>query len=105
MRRAVGNLRTQPQKQVSWHLLVALLLRPENTEFARMLIAPGLIYNEFLERIYDKEWFEMQEQQNLLGRIGQSGDVAGLAVFLASDDSSFITGEVMCISGGRYMHA
>jgi len=68
-------------------------------------IAPGLIYNEFLERIYDKAWFEMQEQTNLLGRMGQSDDVAGLAVFLASDDSSFITGEVMCISGGRYMHA
>ena len=68
-------------------------------------IAPGLIYNEFLDRIYDKAWFEMQEQQNLLGRIGQSDDGAGLAVFLASDDSSFITGEVMCISGGRYMHA
>ena len=68
-------------------------------------IAPGLIYNQFLERIYDKSWFEMQEQQNLVGRIGQSDDVANLAVFLASDDSSFITGEVMCISGGRYMHA
>ena len=68
-------------------------------------IAPGLIYNQFLERIYDKSWFEMQEQQNLVGRIGQSDDVASLAVFLASDDSSFITGEVMCISGGRYMHA
>ncbi|MBI4189812.1 MAG: SDR family oxidoreductase, partial [Betaproteobacteria bacterium] len=40
-----------------------------------------------------------------LGRLGQTDDVAGVAAFLASDEGSFITGEVMCVSGGRYMHA
>ena len=35
-----------------------------------------------------------------LGRIGQPGDVASVAVFLASDDSGWITGERLYVSGG-----
>lgn len=35
-----------------------------------------------------------------VGRLGEPGDVAALALFLASDDSRYITGEVFCISGG-----
>jgi 3-oxoacyl-[acyl-carrier protein] reductase len=35
-----------------------------------------------------------------LGRVGQPGDIAGVAVFLASDDSRWITGEKLVTSGG-----
>jgi 3-oxoacyl-[acyl-carrier protein] reductase len=35
-----------------------------------------------------------------LGRIGQPGDIAPVAVFLASDDSNWITGETLLVSGG-----
>jgi 3-oxoacyl-[acyl-carrier protein] reductase len=66
-------------------------------------IAPGLIYNEFLERIYDKEWFEGEEQRTLVGRMGQADDVAGLAVYLVSEEGRFMTGEVINMSGGRYI--
>ena len=66
-------------------------------------IAPGLIYNEFLERIYDKEWFEGEEQRTLVGRMGQADDVAGLAVYLVSEEGRFMTGEVINMSGGRYV--
>jgi 3-oxoacyl-[acyl-carrier protein] reductase len=38
-----------------------------------------------------------------LGRIGVPEDVAGAAVFLASEESSFITGQVFVIDGGRAM--
>ena len=38
--------------------------------------------------------------QTPLGRIGQPIDIAGAAVFLASDDSAWITGETFRISGG-----
>lgn len=68
-------------------------------------IAPGLIYNSFLDRIYDKEWFAEKAKETVLGRMGQADDVTGVATFLASDDAKFITGEVLCVSGGRYMHA
>ena len=36
-----------------------------------------------------------------LGRIGQPDDIARVAVFLASDDSGWITGERILVSGGR----
>jgi 3-oxoacyl-[acyl-carrier protein] reductase len=35
-----------------------------------------------------------------LGRIGQQGDIASVAVFLASDDSSWLTGEQLLVGGG-----
>ena len=68
-------------------------------------IAPGTIYNPFLAKIYDQAWLDRTAKQAVLGRLGQVEDVAGLAAFLASDEGSFITGEIMCVSGGRYMHA
>lgn len=68
-------------------------------------IAPGLIYNEFLRRIYPDEMFRSVEKRTPLGRVGQPQDIANLALFLVSDESSFITGEVMCCSGGLYVHA
>jgi 3-oxoacyl-[acyl-carrier protein] reductase len=68
-------------------------------------IAPGLIYNEFLRRIYPDEMFRGVEKRTPLGRVGQPKDIADLALFLVSDESSFITGEVMCCSGGLYSHA
>ena len=66
-------------------------------------IAPGLIYNEFLERIYPKEFFEGFVKRVPLGRAGEPPDVADLALFLAGDQSRYITGEVVCISGGAFM--
>jgi NAD(P)-dependent dehydrogenase (short-subunit alcohol dehydrogenase family) len=38
-----------------------------------------------------------------LGRIGQPTDVAGLATFLASDDSEYITGQTINVDGGNVM--
>lgn len=67
-------------------------------------IAPGIIHNAFLERIYDKAFFAGKAAETPLRRLGQPEDVAGLASYLAGPDSSFITGETFCISGGRYMH-
>ena len=65
-------------------------------------IAPGLIYNEFLARIYPANFFPAIERKTPIGRLGQPADIANLALFLASDESSYITGEVVCISGGLY---
>ena len=40
------------------------------------------------------------EKQTPLGRIGQPGDIGPAAVFLASEDSGWITGETLHIAGG-----
>jgi 3-oxoacyl-[acyl-carrier protein] reductase len=67
-------------------------------------IAPGLIYNEFLGRIYPKEYLQEFISHIPLGRPGEPADVADLALFLASDMSRYVTGDVLGISGGHYMH-
>ncbi|HEX8508620.1 MAG TPA: SDR family oxidoreductase [Propionibacteriaceae bacterium] len=39
-----------------------------------------------------------------LGRVGQPGDVVGAVAFLLSDNSSFISGQVLLVNGGRICH-
>jgi 3-oxoacyl-[acyl-carrier protein] reductase len=64
-------------------------------------IAPGLIYNEFLRRIYPDEFFDEAVGRTMVGRVGMPDDVASLASFLVSDAAGYITGEVYGISGGE----
>jgi NAD(P)-dependent dehydrogenase (short-subunit alcohol dehydrogenase family) len=49
--------------------------------------------------------FERLAKTNPMGRLGQPSDVADLALFLVSDMSGYITGEIVTISGGAVMHA
>jgi 3-oxoacyl-[acyl-carrier protein] reductase len=68
-------------------------------------VAPGLIYNDFLARIYPPDFFDQAKAEVPLGRLGEPDDVAKTILFLVSDDSAYITGETICISGGRHMPA
>lgn len=64
-------------------------------------IAPGLIKTErTAPRYLIEENLRMVERTVPLGRTGSPEDVAALAVFLASDESSYITGETILIDGG-----
>ena len=49
----------------------------------------------------DNDFRKIIEQQTPLGRIGQPNDIAPVAVFLASDDSKWVTGETLFVSGGN----
>jgi len=65
-------------------------------------IRPGMVETEGTHAAGIEE-SDMQKQvlaQTPLGRLGQPQDIAGAAVFLASDDSSWMTGETFVISGG-----
>jgi 3-oxoacyl-[acyl-carrier protein] reductase len=68
-------------------------------------VAPGLIYNDFLARIYPADFFAQAKAEVPMGRLGEPSDVAKTILFLVADESSYITGETICISGGRYMPA
>ena len=65
-------------------------------------IRPGMVETEGTHSagIAQSDMRKQVEAQTPLGRIGQPQDIAGTAVFLASADSSWITGETFVISGG-----
>jgi 3-oxoacyl-[acyl-carrier protein] reductase len=66
-------------------------------------IRPGMVETEGTHAA-GIEGSDMQKETRLqtpLGRLGQPADISGAAVFLASADSSWITGETFVISGGR----
>ena len=50
----------------------------------------------------DGDFRKQVESQLPLGRIGQPRDIAPAAVFLASEDGGWITGETLRVSGGLY---
>lgn len=47
--------------------------------------------------------WKTMSQQTVLQRFGQSSEVADLALWLASDQSSFVTGEEIAIDGGSIL--
>lgn len=65
-------------------------------------INPGLVETEGVHAagFAEGEFRQSFEAQAPLGRIGQPADIAPAAVFLASDDSGWITGETIHIAGG-----
>jgi 3-oxoacyl-[acyl-carrier protein] reductase len=66
-------------------------------------INPGMVESEGMHTagLAESDFRKQVEAQTPLGRIGQPADIAPTAVFLASDDSSWITGESFFISGGN----
>jgi len=63
-------------------------------------IAPGVIQTRLSEMLWRGPAGEIVAQGTALNRLGVPDDVAGLALFLASDASSYITGEVILVDGG-----
>lgn len=66
-------------------------------------IAPGPIETGMLNDL-DEEWKEAKIAELPMNRLGQVSDVTPTAVFLASDDSDYYTGQVLSPDGGDVMH-
>ena len=69
------------------------------------VVAPGLIMNEFLKKIYPPEFFEQVTGACPKGRAGKPEEIANAVLFFAQENSAFITGDVLTVSGGIYMHS
>ncbi|MDR2543329.1 MAG: 3-oxoacyl-ACP reductase FabG [Treponema sp.] len=62
-------------------------------------IAPGYIMTDILKTV-PQELLDKFAAATMLGRLGQPDEVARAALFLASDDASYITGSVLSVNGG-----
>ncbi len=82
---------------------VASLTRSLAAEYAPAItvncIAPGVIRTSAVERLPPAA-LESFRQRTLLGRLGEPSDIAYAVLFFASDESSYITGETLAVSGG-----
>jgi NAD(P)-dependent dehydrogenase (short-subunit alcohol dehydrogenase family) len=63
-------------------------------------IAPGSTPTEGANLVVSEEAWERRRQRVPLGRLGAPEDIANAAVFLASDEASFITGDILFVDGG-----
>ncbi|TVR31058.1 MAG: 3-oxoacyl-[acyl-carrier-protein] reductase [Balneolaceae bacterium] len=66
------------------------------------VVAPGYILTEMTEKL-DEKVLNAIKQETPLGRAGEPEEVSNVVAFLASDLSSYITGEVIRVDGGMAM--
>ena len=66
------------------------------------VVAPGYILTEMTEKLSEKV-LDSIKQETPLGRAGNPDEVSNVVAFLASDSSSYITGEVIRVDGGMAM--
>lgn len=62
-------------------------------------IAPGYIMTDMLKTV-PEDLLEKFAKLTMLGRLGQPNEIASAAAFLASDDASYVTGQVLEVNGG-----
>jgi NAD(P)-dependent dehydrogenase (short-subunit alcohol dehydrogenase family) len=89
---------------------VAALTRASAIDLAKSrvrvnAICPGWIYTPLIRGIFESEpdperMKRSVEQRQLLGRLGEPREVGRAAVFLASDDSSYVTGSLLFVDNG-----
>jgi NAD(P)-dependent dehydrogenase (short-subunit alcohol dehydrogenase family) len=85
---------------------VAQLTRDMAVHFARQgvrvnALCPGFVFTSLTKRLTDDpESLQYLVDRHPMGRLGQPGEIAAAALFLASDDASFITGACLPVDGG-----
>lgn len=67
-------------------------------------IAPGLVQTRFSEALWkNEEFLKKRLGRTALGRMAQPEEIAGAAIFFASDASSYVTGTTLLADGGALM--
>lgn len=67
-------------------------------------VAPGPIWTPLIPSSFDAETVAKFGQDTPMGRMGQPSEVAPAYLFLASDDASYITGQVIHVNGGEIVN-
>ena len=68
-------------------------------------IAPGVIATEATLKVVPEPILESLAEQQAVPGVIDADDLTGTAVFFASDDARFVTGQVLVVDGGKYMPA
>src|SRR5436190_13802058 len=105
---SISGIRPQPEGLVYSFTKAGLIMmtRTWAIEFGKHnirvnAIAPGLIQTDFSELFWKNDEFRSKlEGAKPIARLGQPDEIGGLALFLASDDASFITGQTYVADGG-----
>lgn len=63
-------------------------------------VGPGYIDTPLVRNTLDKDTIEMLKGMHPIGRLGESGEVAEIILWLASDKASFVTGTYHAVDGG-----
>jgi 3-oxoacyl-[acyl-carrier protein] reductase len=85
------------------HAITGVLSRELGPRKIRVnTLSPGVVETEGTHRggFIGSDFEKAVLAQTPLGRIGQPGDIASIAVFLASEDSAWLTGEQLLATGG-----
>ena len=103
---SVGGLGTNPVLGV-YDLTKAALIHMTEQMGAELgpkvrinAICPGLIKTDFARMLWEGEKGEEMAQQYPLKRLGEPGDIAAAALYLASDAGSWVTGQHLVVDGG-----
>ncbi|MFC1917216.1 SDR family NAD(P)-dependent oxidoreductase [Chloroflexota bacterium] len=85
---------------ISMSKAIAVAYGPDNVRCN--VICPGVVDTELMKptKFFEKEYKEATENYFPLRRYAKTEDIAYAALYLASDESSYITGQVLAVDGG-----
>jgi NAD(P)-dependent dehydrogenase (short-subunit alcohol dehydrogenase family) len=105
---SIAGLRPQPGSLLYSLVKAGLIMMTRSwaVEFGKHdvrvnAIAPGLIQTDFSAYYWQNEEFVRRlKATQPIGRVGQPEEIGGLALYLASNEASYVTGQVFVVDGG-----